>query len=99
MPTWELVDGILAAGGLPPVTRTVPLGVAIAVGWVLERTYAVFRPDEEPPLTPFLARELATSHWFDLSAARRDLGYVPQVSIGEGLERLRVALCPGERGV
>ena len=92
MPTWELVDRILAAGGLPPVTRRVPLGLAVAAGWVLERWYATFRPEEEPPMTPFLARELATSHWFDLSAARRDLGYVPRVSIAEGLERLRASL-------
>jgi 2-alkyl-3-oxoalkanoate reductase len=92
MPTWELVDRILAAGGLPPVTRGVPLWVAVAAGWVLERWYTMFRPDEEPPMTPFLARELATSHWFDPSAARRDLGYVPQVSIAEGLERLRASL-------
>ena len=92
LPTWELVDRILAAGGLPPVTRSVPLWLAVAAGWVMERTYAIFRPDEEPPMTPFLARELATSHWFDLGAARRDLGYVPLVSIAEGLERLRASL-------
>jgi nucleoside-diphosphate-sugar epimerase len=90
--TWDLVNGILAAGGLPPVTRSVPVWLAVAGGWVQERWYAAFRPDEEPPMTPFLARELATSHWFDLSAARRDLGYVPQVSVAEGLERLRKAL-------
>ena len=58
----------------------------------MERSYAIFRLNAEPPMTPFLARELATSHWFDLSAARRDLGYVPIVSIAEGLERLRESL-------
>jgi nucleoside-diphosphate-sugar epimerase len=39
-------------------------------------------------MTRFLARELSTSHWFDLSAARRDLGYEPSVSLDEGLRRL-----------
>lgn len=39
-------------------------------------------------MTRFVARELATAHWFDISAARRDLGYVPRVSTEEGLERL-----------
>ena len=39
-------------------------------------------------MTRFLARELATAHWFDISAARRDLGFEPAVSIDEGLRRL-----------
>ena len=40
-------------------------------------------------MTRFIARNLATTHWYDISAARRDLGYEPKVSIAEGLERLR----------
>ncbi|MEJ7704960.1 MAG: hypothetical protein WKF47_15500 [Geodermatophilaceae bacterium] len=40
-------------------------------------------------MTRFLARQLSTSHWFDISAARRDLGYVPRVSIADGMARLR----------
>ena len=43
----------------------------------------------EPRMTRFVARELATSHWFDLTAARRDLGYKPRVSTDEGLRRLK----------
>ena len=43
----------------------------------------------EPPITRFLAEELATSHWFDISAARQELGYHPQVSVEEGLQRLK----------
>ena len=50
--------------------------------------YAVFWPHEEPPLTRFVVRELATAHWFDITAARRDLGYEPKVSLEEGLRRL-----------
>ena len=39
-------------------------------------------------MTRFVARELTTAHWFDIAAARRDLGYEPKVSIEEGLKRL-----------
>jgi nucleoside-diphosphate-sugar epimerase len=92
MPTWELVNKILAAGGVAPVTRSVPAWAAVAAGWALETWYATFRPDAEPPMTRFVARELATSHWFDLTAARRDLGYEPHVSIDEGLRRLAASL-------
>jgi nucleoside-diphosphate-sugar epimerase len=92
MPTWELVNRILEAGGVPPVTRRVSPWLAYAVGATLETVYAVLWPDAEPPMTRFVASELATSHWFDLTAARRDLCYVPRVTIEEGLGRLRAAL-------
>ena len=39
-------------------------------------------------MTRFLAHELSTAHWFNIDAARRDLGYQPRVSIEEGLRRL-----------
>jgi nucleoside-diphosphate-sugar epimerase len=39
-------------------------------------------------MSRFLAAQLATSHYFDISAARRDFGYDARVSIAEGMERL-----------
>jgi nucleoside-diphosphate-sugar epimerase len=33
-------------------------------------------------------RELSTAHWFNIDAAKRDLGYAPKVSIDEGMKRL-----------
>jgi nucleoside-diphosphate-sugar epimerase len=99
LPVWDLVNAILAAAELPPVTRTVPAGVAFALGWVLEVVYGVLRIEREPPMTRFVARELATSHWFDLTAARRDLDYRPTVSVAEGLRRLADDLRgPANRG-
>jgi nucleoside-diphosphate-sugar epimerase len=92
MPLWDLVNRILAAADLPPVTRTMPASVAYALGWLLEVVYGLWRIQREPPLTRFVARELATAHWFDLTAARRDLDYRPLVSIEVGLRRLGEAL-------
>jgi nucleoside-diphosphate-sugar epimerase len=95
LPLWDLVNRILAAGGVAPVTRSVPLWAALTAGWCLEKVYGAFRPGAEPQMTRFLARELTTAHWFDLTAARRDLGYEPRVSIDEGLRRLAEWLrCP-----
>ena len=51
--------------------------------------YRLLRLDGEPPLTRMLVRHLATAHWYDISAARRDLGYEPAVSLDGGFERLR----------
>lgn len=89
LPLWEMVNRILAAAGLPPETRSVPPGLAYAAGAVCEGLWSLLRLSGEPPMTRFVAKELATAHWFKIDAARRDLGYQPQVSIDEGLERLR----------
>jgi len=89
VPTWEMVNRLLQAVGAPPVTRSVPIWLALALAWGFETAHRLTGNRTEPRLTRFVVHELATSHWFDLSAARRDLGYAPRVSIAEGLERLR----------
>lgn len=87
-PLWELINGIIAAAGLPPVRRRVSRRTAHALGLLFEIGYTTLGILSEPPMTRFLAGELTTSHWFDISAARRELGYEPRVSIDEGLRRL-----------
>lgn len=88
IPLWEMVNRFLSAGGLPPVRRRVSAASARRLGSTLEWIYHTFRIPSEPPMTRFLAEELATAHWFDISAARSDLGYRPRVSLDEGLRRL-----------
>lgn len=92
LPVMDLVNRILAAAGLTPVTATVPYPVAYALGAVAEAAYDVLGRDDDPPMTRFLAQQLNTAHWFDISAARRDLGYRPRVSVAEGLARLARSL-------
>lgn len=87
-PIAEILRLMLAAGGLPPVTRAIPLGAAYAVGALLELIYGALRRQDEPMMTRFLALQLGTPHWFDIGASKRDLGFVPAVSIEEGMSRL-----------
>jgi nucleoside-diphosphate-sugar epimerase len=54
--------------------------------------YGVFRLQREPPMTRFLAKQLSTAHWFDISAAQKELGYRPAISIEEGFRRLAESL-------
>lgn len=89
VPMWDMVNRLLLAAGAPPVTRTVPVWLALALAGVFETVHRVTRDSREPRLTRFVVRELSTAHWFDITAARRDLGYSPAVSIAEGLEQLR----------
>ena len=89
VPLWEMVNRILAAAGLPPETRSISTGLARRAGTLCETIWTVLRLSGEPPMTRFVASELSTAHWFDISAARRDLGYQPAVSLDEGLKRLK----------
>jgi len=84
----NLINSWLNADGFPPETRRIPLGLAQFLGTLLETVYGTLRIQQEPPLTRFTVEQLSTAHWFDISAARRDLGYAPKVSMAEGLARL-----------
>ena len=84
----ETVNALLGAVGAPQVHGTIPFAVAYAAGAVMEGLWKLLSLRGEPPMTRFLAEQLATTHWYDISAARRDFGYVPQVGFEEGLRRL-----------
>jgi nucleoside-diphosphate-sugar epimerase len=85
---WDWINEILGLAGLPPVTRSVSHRTAWWLGSVCELVHRILAMHEEPLMTRFLAAQLATSHYFDISAARRDLGYEPSISFSEGMSRL-----------
>lgn len=90
-PVRYLINALLETAGLDPVERSIPLPIAYAAAWLLEAGYKMFQVAEEPPVTRLAVLEMGRDHYFDISAARRDLGYHPVVSIEEGLERMRLA--------
>ena len=97
IPLWEMINHILAAGGKPAVEKSISPALAYWMGGVCEGLYKIFGLKAEPPMTRFVAKELATAHWFNIEAAKNDLGYRPLISTEEGLKRLAAAL--GHRAV
>jgi 2-alkyl-3-oxoalkanoate reductase len=93
-PVREIVNALLAAAGAPRVEKTLPFGVAYAIGGACEVLWPLLRLRGEPPLTRFLAEQLSTTHWYDMSPATRDFGYRPRVTIAEGLQRLAASRHP-----
>ncbi len=85
---WDWVNQLLRGLGIPEITRRVPLPVAYAAGGLMEGLWRVLPLKGEPPMTRFVAKEMATDHWFDISAARRDLGYSPRVTMADGTAEL-----------
>ena len=86
---WDWIDEILAMAKLPPVDKSLSVESARRIGRICEDVYRFLRLRSEPPMTRFLAAQLGTSQWFDISAAKRDFGYEPQISTTEGMQRLR----------
>lgn len=93
----EIIGGFLRAAGQEVEIRAISPGLAIVAGSVIETAWRLLRLRSEPPLTRWSAEHLSTAHWYDISAAKRDLGYTPQISIDEGLERLAKSIDPWPR--
>lgn len=89
IPIAELMNKIISTGGMPPVDKFISPGFALVAGFLMEKVYKILSISKEPPLTIFLAKQLSTSHWYNISAAKRDFGYEVQVSLDEGIEKLR----------
>jgi nucleoside-diphosphate-sugar epimerase len=87
-PVAELLAGICRAAGVRPPTRSVPAGLALFAGSMIERGWRLRPGLDEPPMTRFLAEQLSTSHWFDQRRTRRDLEWAPEVTLDEGFSRL-----------
>ncbi|MFH2093186.1 MAG: NAD-dependent epimerase/dehydratase family protein [Pseudomonadota bacterium] len=86
---WEMANAFLAAAGLPPIKGHVSGKTAYMAGAFFEFMYKLLNIRQEPPMTRFAAKELATSHWFNISKAKKQLGYYPRVTTQQGLERLK----------
>lgn len=86
-PIREIVERICLAAGVPFAPRSVPLSVARAAGALAERVWRV----GEPPITRFVADQLGTAHWFDLTPARELLGWEPRVSLEQGFTLLEAS--------
>ena len=71
--------------GLPPAERSLSVTAAWCYGALMEAVWRWFGVPGDPPMTRFLAVQLALSHYFDIAAARRDFGYQPRVSTAEGM--------------
>ncbi len=89
LPAEVIINKIIATRGYPPIRHTLPYWLPYTAGWAVEMVYGGLGIKSDPPLTRFLVRQLSKSRWFNITAARRDLGYTPKISIEEGLRLLQ----------
>jgi nucleoside-diphosphate-sugar epimerase len=85
---WQWINEFLPRIGIPPVKRKISLSTARKIGGAMETIYSTFRLKSEPRLTRFLANELAKDHYYDISRAKNDFGYTPQLTMAQVTDEL-----------
>jgi nucleoside-diphosphate-sugar epimerase len=90
-PVSEILERLCRAAGVNGPRGRVPFPIAAAAGAAIETVWALAGRRDTPPLTRFLAEQLATAHWFDQRHTRAVLDWQPRVSLAEGFDRLAAA--------
>jgi len=80
---WPWIATVLARSGLPAPRGRVPLALARAAGVACEAWWSLKNRADEPPMTRFVALQLARTHTYDMAPARRDFGYRERISTAE----------------
>ena len=91
-PLRDVLNGLLRVADAPEIRKSISYRAAYAIGAICEALWTLLPLRDDPPLTRFLAEQLSTPHWYSMVPAQRDLGYVPAVTMAEGLTRLRASL-------
>ncbi|MGK0298828.1 MAG: nucleoside-diphosphate-sugar epimerase [Gammaproteobacteria bacterium] len=88
-PMSYIINNILLAHGMTSITKTIPANILFTSGTLSEWIYTILNIKREPMMTRFIARQLSCAHWYNIDAARNDLGYKPLISINEGMQILK----------
>ncbi|MEZ5979883.1 MAG: hypothetical protein R3F34_16955 [Planctomycetota bacterium] len=84
---WEWIARVLTGVGAPPIRRKVSARTAYVAGALCEAAWSVLPLRGEPPMTRFVAQQLALDHTYDLAPAERDFGYRERVPLEEATQR------------
>jgi nucleoside-diphosphate-sugar epimerase len=85
---WDWIRQICELADVAPPHQRISYRSAYRLGTMLEWIYRVLGRKNEPPMTRFVAAQLATDHYFNITRAREQLQYRVRVSLAEGLAEL-----------
>lgn len=85
---WDWIDELLQLAGLPKIEKSISLNAATRIGSAMETVWKWCRLSGEPPMTRFVARQLAGSHSYSIKAAEQDFGYQPVVTMEQGMAKV-----------
>ena len=85
---WSWIGELFEALDVPPVKRKISRRTAYSLGAALETVWNILRKESDPPMTRFIALQLATEHSYDMAPAQRDFGYRERISMADATARL-----------
>ncbi len=83
----DFLTAIARELGVPAPTRRIPYELAVGVGAVAENLARLARRRQPPPVMRYGMQLLGGENRFDISRARRELGYAPLVNLADGVRR------------
>ena len=81
----EVAETIAREAHLPMPRLSLPYPIAMALGHVVEKAFAIMKITSPPPVSPFVVKVLSRNVIYDSSKAARVLGYAPKVRALEGI--------------
>lgn len=86
-PIWDFIPRALSASNEPPLASgSIPRPLAVLAGKLVELTWKLLGRQDEPPLSEYVVLKMCTDQWYDMTPARRDLGYEPTITLEQGLK-------------
>lgn len=89
---WDWIAALCTELGLARPTRRIPLTAAWTLGASMEAVWRTFDLAGEPPMTRFVAQQLARSHSYDMRPAERDFGWRESIDMARATELTLAAL-------
>lgn len=87
---WQWIASILKTAQIAVPTKSISFAAAYRIGGMLEAAYRLTGTKSEPPMTRFVAAQLALDHYFSIDRAKHLLGYQPRGDVD-----LALAECEG----
>lgn len=85
----QVISGLLQTRAVEPPRASAPLPVAWLMAGVMEWMWRTFERKGEPPITRQMLRLIGQPFTLDISKARRELGYAPEVSWEQGIKAMQ----------
>jgi len=86
---WNFIDQVMEKNDLPKVTKSISFNKAYTIGSIIEAGLKLTGQTKiDPPMTRFVAMQLAKSHYFSHEKAQHDLGWTPKISLEDAINEL-----------